>query len=100
MDEIGSTLQSLNSQMQKATDNLDMASEIFENVVERTGNFREGFYSGKKIRELARGSQRALRASQLTAQTPEELVETFKNFIQDLENIYATVMTEIERLDK
>lgn len=89
----------LNEDLQKAYHNMDMSQEVFDNVIERTGNFREGFFASKRFRDLARASVKEMYKRQQTVTVPADLVDMMTEIVQDINNISATILSEADRLD-
>ncbi len=79
---------------------LDMATSLLDEVIERTENFREGHYSHKRIRDLGRSAQKNLQQNMNAAETMADVMSSTEMLLQDFKNIQATIITEIERLDK
>lgn len=71
---------------------IEMAWAAHDEVVERTGNFREGHYSARRLRDLLRSLNHVVDADS----GPHEQLEAL---LQHQRNILATFGSEIERLD-
>lgn len=89
-----------NEKMRAASDAVDMANHLIEEVIERTEQFREGFYSTRMVRDHARQMHKTLTRLDPTEAEPEQVIAMLKENTQAFQNLYATIMSEIERLDK
>lgn len=99
MDDVTERLQELMNELNELLTQADMTHILFCEVVERTQNFREGFYSQRKIHDLTRTATKAMQVGQQTATTTEDIVGVVEEFVQNMKNVLATTMTEIDRLD-
>lgn len=89
----------LNRELRHQAQSVEMAMEVLENTIESTGNFREGFYSMKKCRTLCKT---------LLKQTesfggfdhPDAMIREAQAIIQNFKNVGATIIEEIERIEK
>lgn len=79
---------------------VDMTTTLFDQVVERTENFREGFYSHRKISDLSKTFARELQDGFQNISTPEDFFRLADSFIQNMENVLATLMSEMDRIEK
>lgn len=101
MDEVDAArLQHLLNEMDELYTQADMTHTLFFEVVERTQNFREGFYSQRKIHELTRSAAKQMQFERQNAESPDELIVAVGNFVQNMKNVLATIMSEIDRIDK
>lgn len=88
-------------ELAEISDKVEMSMQLYEQVVERTQNFREGFYSSKKIRELGISANKTFQLSMAAANgDPEAMFVAIQGFVQNFKNIQATILTELDRIDK
>jgi len=99
MDEELDELEKLQKEVLELLTQVDMTTELFYEVVERTQNFREGFYSYRRINDLYNTASRMLETGLHEATTDEEQVAVMEEFVQNSRNVLATTMTEIDRID-
>lgn len=99
-DDFAEHLKVIQKQTLEILDRLEMTRTLFYEVVERTQNFREGWYSQRRLDDLSKSAARALQRDQLMATTPADMVTISENFINDMNNILATMLTEIDRIDE
>lgn len=98
--ELVSRLAGLQREIFEVSNQIDLTTILWEEVVERTQNFREGFYGLKRIRDLQRTATKVLQVKTEACTDPENMVGVLEGCIQNMRNVQATIMTEIDRLDK
>lgn len=77
---------------------VELSMILLEETIERTRNFIEGFFSLRKINGLMR-EYNAYKEGYFIVQSEEEMFMMLDTTLQNLRNIAATIMTEVERLD-
>jgi hypothetical protein len=83
-DETAAAAVALANTLRAKMERIRMLETLLHAVVERTGNTREGYFSLRRLNELG--------YSALSFRTVEE-------YFQHLDNIAATVQTEVDRLE-
>ncbi len=90
--------QSAVAELQKVYARIEMATMALEAIIERTQNFREGFFSIKKLNHLRRESAKFM-DYHLDLADPTAAMATIKKLTIDTHARCDEIMTEIERLD-
>lgn len=98
MDEIVQQFLHAHTEVREASRLTDVSFSLLSEVVQRTGNFREGFFSCMKIQEQQRKLVERIHARGFP--TPEAFIQNWLDVAQDFRNLSATIMTEADRIDR
>lgn len=99
MEELKQRLVTAVTAMQTAYNQYDIAVGLLHQVVERTGNFREYYFSSVKLKELERALNYRMFTAPLIDQSIEDLFEMLEHGTRDINNLAATYITEADRID-
>lgn len=99
-DDIKDRMKAAVVALQNAFKQYDIAVALLHQVVERTSNYREYYFSSVKLKELERALNYRLQFTPFMNDSIEGIFTMLEDGTKDVHNLAATYMSEADRIDE